>query len=253
MSVLPSPTSRSFLLRESASAIPLGLAAIVPSGILVAKTWGDPASPPWQQWGAVALCAIAVGGNALKAYQVIWKDRKEASKQSPLGLQGALYALHGSILGMKDIPYHVAHERPCPLRITIHRVSEDGHTVEQIVPYVGDDSGGAGRKFSSRSGVVGRAITTKGPALLVRSQADFGAYAETLKREWAMPEDEAYQLSKDRFSFLAVPFTGKDKKVVGVLFLDSREPDFFDSADLVARITVACAGVAQYCKMRYGE
>jgi hypothetical protein len=212
----------------------------------------QPAAPKWQIWGAAGLAGMAILGTAIKVYQARQKDRGEIDRRSPLDLEGCLHVLHAAILAMKGLPYQRAQGPGSLLRVTIHRVNEDAHTVEQIVPYVGDESGGQGRRFSSRSGVVGRAITTREPAMLTRLDESFESYIHTLTTQWAMPEEEALRLTRDRFAFLAIPLTGAGNKVIGVLFLDSSDKEFF-SEPLVGGITTACVGLAQYAKLRYGS
>jgi hypothetical protein len=122
--------------------------------------------------------------------------------------------------------------------------------LEQLVDYVGSSSKGAGRKFSIRSGIIGRAVREKSPYAASRQSDDYEEYIHELVRDWAYTEEDARKLRSDRKSWMAVPIFGLNHAVVGVVYLDSVEKDFFTKE--VQQLTLnACAGIASYINERY--
>jgi hypothetical protein len=111
----------------------------------------------------------------------------------------------------------------------------------------------------SRCGIVGRAITRRKPQGLIRS-GSFDDYVKVMCDEYGFLPDEARQLTPDRHAFLAIPLM-HGGRVVGVVYLDSPEPDFFSEPDrpgeisplVVGAVTTACGGLAPYTSLRYPE
>ncbi len=185
------------------------------------------------------------------------KDERERAQKSAADLEGCLYILHAAILAMKGLAYDESNI--AKLRVTIHRVIEHASKVRQLVPYVGGGGGGKDREMLSRCGIVGRAITRLKPQGMIR-EGSFDDYVRVMCEEYGMLVGEARELSDDRFSFLAIPLVN-GRSAVGVVYLDSTEPDFFSDAaapnaispHMVAMISTSCGGLAPYTRLRYPE
>jgi hypothetical protein len=215
---------------------------------------------------STATLTAAIAGYALALSRARAKDRYEAERKSPADLEGCLYLLHASVLAILGFTYEEANIKK--LRVTIHRVIDDkdhrAFKVRQLVAYVpaGSSSArdqGKGREMPSRCGIVGRAITRRKPVGLVRSGA-FDDYVKVMCDEYGFLPDEARQLTPDRHAFLAIPLM-RGGRVVGVVYLDSPEPDFFSEPEapgeisplVVGAVTTACGGLAPYTSLRYPE
>jgi len=209
------------------------------------------------QLGVGVLIALVLG-TTFKALQSHRKDAREAAKQSPRDLEGALYVLHAAILAMRGLPYDDTNV--AKLRITIFRVIEAEDAAIQIVPYVGGGGGHEGTKVSRRSGVVGRAILRGKPAASIRDGA-FDDYVQSLVNDYAVPAEEARLVPDDRFAFLAVPFRDRrTNRVIGVVYMDSPDRTFFSAPEaprdgvadaFVRKIADACTGIVAYAELRY--
>ncbi len=175
------------------------------------------------------------------------KDKAAARARSPFDYTACLYTMHAAILAAKGLEY--TEENRKKLRVTIHRVDEAKEKVVQLVDYVGDDTGGAGREFSSRSGVIGRAlISPERTALMDRPESN-DDYIKALQIDWHMPREEALRLSMGRFSLMAVAILGQNN-AIGVVYLDSSERGFFDQATCEAVVAACGAMPAQYTKFK---
>ena len=66
--------------------------------------------------------------------------------------------------------------------MTIHRVVEApkpnqaAEQLEQVLPYIGGQGKGAGRRFSIRSGIIGRAVRDAAPYTFIRQTDDYDAF-----------------------------------------------------------------------------
>jgi hypothetical protein len=191
-----------------------------------------------------------LGASTWKVMHARTQDEAATQKTSHDGLVGALHVLHTAIAHVCDIKSE-------DLRVTIHRVVpplDNSESIEQIVPYVGGNGGGAGRTFSLRSGITGLSIRLGKPVAASRVSDDESAYREELKDKWGYTEKEARALSPDRRSFMAVPIRGKHH-IRGVVYLDSTKRGAFESGGtgLANSVVSACSGINQYCNARYGE
>ena len=192
-------------------------------------------------------------GLAAKTFQGRYKDRTASKQDSPLDLTACLHIVRAALLHQQRIAN--TEENRAKLRVTIHEVIDESETVEQIVPYVGQPSDPkleVGRRHSKRSGTVGRAINTGAIAVMHRKSDAHEDYAAEVCKDWAMPRDEAEQLAKNRWSFMAVPLldSARGDKVSGVVFFDSSEKEFFN-ATMRNLAGAACTGIAEYVKARY--
>jgi hypothetical protein len=202
--------------------------------------------PLYEYAGGVAI-VVGLLNLALTYARSHAKDKHADERQSPFDYAACLYTMHAALLAHKGLAY--TEENRKKLRVTIHRV-EGADKVIQLVDYVGGEGGGAGRAFSSRSGLVGRAITSHKPTIMDRN-GTYDEYIAALRSEYHMPEDEAKRVATDRYSYMATPIkTGT--RVIGVVYLDSSERGFFDASTADVAVT-ACAAVAQYANFRYRQ
>ncbi len=206
--------------------------------------------------GFITAGAIATGWLAIATVVQVVRaaklDKEAIANNSPLDLTGCLMTMHRAVLASKALPAGTSEERAV-LRMTIHRLIPD-RQVEQIVEYVGGPGDGAGRTFSARGGVVGKAIASCEPVLMHRpADTGYDTYLRELRRDWHMTEEETKGLRHDRFSMMAVPLFGEEgRAAIGVTYLDSAMVEFFDEKT-VEMVLASCAGLATYVAMRYGK
>lgn len=174
-----------------------------------------------------------------------WSEDRKKSAQNPLhACLCVIRAVVAKRAGIQD-------DEANALRITFHRVKSKDDApdeIEQLTPYVGGDGGKAGRRFSVRVGVAGKAARTGKPELLMFSSAlNPDDRLKELQDRWGYADsDGRIVLSKQRLSFLAVPIVGKtSKRSMGVVYLDSTREGLFDDANI--RLVIdACHGVSQF-------
>lgn len=192
------------------------------------------------------------GSSILKVLHAFQQDQEQKQKQDYDGLLGALHVLYGCIsrnLSFGEQDYG-------RLRVTVHRVVPDTkpdkapEQLEQLLPYVGGKGKEAGRKFSIRSGIIGKAVREKAAFAFSRQNDDHEAFIRELVSDWSYTEEDARSLTADRKSWMAVPIFGKDDSVVGVVYLDSNEKNFFNK-DVQTLVINACSGIASYITERY--
>jgi hypothetical protein len=194
---------------------------------------GEAATIGW--WATAGLAAKTV----LELFAARHEDSKRNNHESPIDLTGCLHVLHAATTASKAMS-----PGDSSLRITIHRL--EGDDVCQIVDYVGGKGDGMGRTFSSRCGVVGKAITSGKPWAMHRDSDNFSDYINTMREQYGMTEEEAQGLARDRMSFLAVPLNG------GVVYLDCSVANFFDTIT-VGLVTQACSGMSEFINFRYAK
>lgn len=196
----------------------------------------------WVAW----LWALAAGGGLLFTVCKVIATSLSKDDKSTDGLIGALTMLWGS---MKARHRGVPNPR---LRLTIFQLVGNDQ-LEQVLDYVGDARGGGkmGRRFNSRTGVIGNAIRTHQPVVGNRETDDFEAYVRELVRDWSYMESEARSLSKETRSMLAVPLRESDvSPVMGVLYIDSVVPGFFTRRQQIA-VYYAAITIASYASEQY--
>jgi hypothetical protein len=197
---------------------------------------------------SVLFSVVALG--ALKLAQSRYKDAKDDHRDSPRDLRGCLHVIHRIIAGHKRV------QAPPEgwLRITIHRVLDNGNELEQIVPYIGAHDtkpSSAGRRFSIHAGLIGRVAREGKISAYTRPQdMNFEEWQRWLVEHTAMTPSQAAQTRPDRFDFLGMPIRDPEGNVAGVLYLDSQRPKFFD-APTVAIVAHGCAGLAKWIDERY--
>lgn len=192
--------------------------------------------------GAVAGWLSVAG--VIKVLNALAKDKAQRQTKNPEGLFAAAHLVHSlvkSSCAEAEVPYGM-------LRVTIHRVVEPidkPEDLEQIIPYIGGAGGGAGRRFSVRSGIIGKAVRERTPYAASRDSDDYSAFVKELVTGWSYTEDDARKLSPDRFSWMAVPILSQKNEAIGVVFLDATKREFFTSSVKEVAIN-ACDGISFY-------
>lgn len=206
--------------------------------------------PSAMQSGALVLVLLStIGVGVVAVLRSRYEDSRALQRESPEDLRGCLHVMYRMVAGHKG----VAEPRDGWLRITIHRV--EGHELEQILPYVGTASvkpnGGAGRRFSISTGLIGKVARAGKPQRIERPQdMDFDEWQSWLVEHTGMTAQQAAATRSDRFSFFGIPIPSPEGRVLGVLYLDAAEPNFFAS-DTVERLTWACVGLSRWIDERY--
>lgn len=207
-------------------------------------------------WGKLFLAAIGwvLVVAALKIHRARKNDRDRDQKESPADLLGCTEVLYQTIQHVFGTNAAVSR-----CRVTIHRViplrpgeQPTQQELEQVIPYVGGANvgGGKGRKFPIHAGIIGRAARTRQIHTGIRENNDHEKFIGELVEKWGYCDADARGLSPDRRSWMAVPISGPDKSVTGVVYLDSDEPEFF--TDPVQKFVIdGCIGVANYVNERY--
>lgn len=218
-------------------------AALIPLSVNAAEEFQKP--PPHFGWWYVAAIVLALTIGIVKVAIEVARCKKRKRKDSPQDLTACLWVLYGTVCRKCGI----SEEDQQTLRVTIHRL--DGEHLEQCVPYIGGDGSGEGRRFSKRSGIIGRAVVTKQPLVGTRTNGDTNKFHDELAQVWHMPADEAKKVSQDRWSWMAVPLRGRSEPPA-VVYLDSSRPDFFTN-EIQELVVGACQGVAAFIQQRYPE
>jgi hypothetical protein len=177
------------------------------------------------------------------------QDAEDKSKGSYDGITAALNVLHGAVAGKLGFEA----SKSGKLRITLHRVVspiENPEKIEQVVRYVGGKGEHPGRQFRIQSGIAGRAARNGTVVDSSRQSDDYEAFIRELIDQWGYTETDARALTSDRRAWMAVPIFNKQERVIGVVYLDSSDKDFF-TADVMGLVQGCCAGLASYLHERY--
>jgi hypothetical protein len=189
-------------------------------------------------WSVVGIAAIGIL-LICKSVAAFNAKRKEQSRHE---LEGCLHTLHAILTGGDEA---------ASVRLTIHVPINDSQ-LQQALNYVGDpaDKKTEGRKFSCKSGVIGKAFIQQQPFAFKRT-GSLEEYIKELKSEYNFMESEVKQLNTQRLSGLAVPIPmEQEKPVEGILYLDSKDAEFF-TEHRVNLVVTAAAGIATYVAKRY--
>lgn len=144
------------------------------------------------------------------------------------------------------------------VRITVHAVRrrrwlDEPFEFQQLTNYVGGHQTGFARTHSARPGIIGLVARYRQPFAMVRTSDNDEKFLEEMVLNWAFTWDEAKALSPDRRSWMAVPLTdGTDGPVVAVVYLDSKQDDFFGE-DLQERIVDQSIALAERLRDRYNR
>jgi hypothetical protein len=203
----------------------------------------------WLAAGAVWL----IGASVAKVLHARAQDRERKRSDEHDGLRAALHVLFATVCRTAGI----AEEQWMSgrLRLTIHRVVPRGRSdppeeLEQLLPYMGGTGNPPGRRFSIRSGIIGLAARGRFAMVAGRGCADPEGFVAELVDDWAYTEHEARTLTPDRHAWMAVPMLSAQGATIAVVYLDSREPDFF-TEPLQRLILVICGGINNYLREAY--
>lgn len=141
------------------------------------------------------------------------------------------------------------------MRLTIHRVVTRGKAVppeelEQLFPYMGGEGNSPGRRFSIRSGIIGLVARGRFAMVAGRECAEHEGFVAELVEDWAYTEHDARKLTPDRHAWMAVPMLSATGATVAVVYLDSRDPDFF-TEPLQRQVLIICGGINNYLTEAY--
>ncbi|MFL5541665.1 MAG: hypothetical protein ACJ8J0_21950 [Longimicrobiaceae bacterium] len=225
------------------------LLAVVPpvamGAVTAAINLRDPGKRPFG-WLLAAAIGWLVIASIVKVLHAQAQDREQRRREEYDGLLGALHVLYAAVSARAGID-----RQDGRLRVTIHRVvppsgkGRAAEELEQLLPYVGGRGNDPGRRFSIRSGVIGKAVREKGVFAASRQNDNYEQFLAELVRDWAYTEADARQLSPDRRAWMAVPIFSPKAEVVGVTYLDSNQTGFF-TPELQQLIIDACRGIASY-------
>lgn len=145
-------------------------------------------------------------------------------------------------------------EEQTGLRLTVH-VPINECQLQQVVDYVGDERGGrtAGRVFAMQSGIAGHVYRVGRPLAAQRFEEDYERHVRDLLWDWAYVEEDARKLDPATRAWMAVPLVVPPAaKIQGILYLDSRDRDYF-TADRQRLVINAATGVARFVTRRYSN
>lgn len=190
--------------------------------------------------------STAVGGLLFSLARIYILYRESAERESVHELLGCLHVLYRQL-----VAEGIGETR---LRLTIHVPKNAAH-LQQIVEYVSEEDGpreDVGRTMLVNVGIVGLAYRTKEVAFGVRESADDAAFIGELVSDWAYTVEQAAAIDKEAKCWLAVPIASTEEEsfVLGVLFADSTDADFF-TPERLRLAHAACAGIATYVARRY--
>lgn len=202
----------------------------------------------WLLVAAIVWLSIASVVKVLNAYA---QDREQRERREYEGLLAALHVLRELVVTRAGVEDEAGR-----LRATIHRIvpgagpGKAPEELEQLLPYLGGSGDGAGRRFSIRSGIIGKAVREKSAFAAARQSDDYNAFVTELVRDWSYTEEDARKLSADRRAWMAVPIFGSKSAVVAAAFLDSNDTNFF-TPEVQQLIIDTCGGIASYVKEVY--
>lgn len=200
----------------------------------------------WLFGGAVWLA----GASVAKVLHARAEDRHRKRTEDYDGYRAALHLLFTTVCASAQVP-----EGERTVRATIHRVvqrarGQPAEELEQMLPYFGGPGSQPGRRFSIRSGIIGRAARRKSAIVAVRECTQHEEFIGELVRDWAYTEHDARRLSPDRYAWMAVPVLSTGGTTVAVVYLDSTEREFF-TEPLQYLILAVCAGITAYTREAY--
>ena len=249
MGNIPGPQKERFYEKKYVVELIAILPPLVTAAVGALVNLADPAkrSLGWWLVGATAWLALA---SAIKVLHAAVQDRERKRARQYDGLYGSLWVLYDCVRRVAG----VESTRGGTLRITIHRVVQAtdaaAEELEQLLPYIGGKGAPPGRRFSIRSGVIGRAARGRTVVVVARDSENFPGFVRELIRKWAYTEEDARKLTPDRRSWMAVPILAADESVTAVVYLDSSRRNFF-TAEITHLIVNGCHGITSYVREVY--
>lgn len=235
--------------RKLLNAAPAELVTISGAGAGLWSAYSTPEFPVWAQlslWAVVVFSVVVAGTKGIRALMApqnpedFWHD----------GFHAALNVARSTIS-----EHCSAQLRGEQVRVTLYRVVpplDRPEHIEQMIDTLGGEAGTGGRRFAVGQGITGRAIRTRDVITLLRPAGNTEAdYLELLKKDYGYTQSAASEVSKERFSLIAVPInSADDKHAVAVLYMDAKQVDVFQSDECI-KLVVACAsGVQKYISER---
>lgn len=241
MGKIPGPEKERFYEKKYVVELIAILPPLVTAAVGALVNLADPTKRTLGWWlvGATAWLGLASGVKVLHAAAQD-HDRKRSTSYD--GFFGALCVLYEAV----RLGAGLADGGDGTLRVTIHRVipprrrGADAEQLEQLLPYVGGTGGASGRKFSVRSGIIGKATRTKAPFSSTRTSDGHADFVKELIHDWCYTEKDARSVTPDRQSWMAVPVLMTNGTVGVVVSLDSSVPGLF--TDTVQAIVLECCG-----------
>jgi hypothetical protein len=205
--------------------------------------------PWWIPLTFAGTAAWSILVTSLKARKERRREQEDEQKHSPRDLNAAVHATYAGVA--HRIKLSEATKARNGLRICMHRVAAQDEYLEQCTPYVGGKGRPPGRRFSIRSGIIGKVALSGHPHVACRSCSDNEAFIRELATDWHYPIDEARTLTSDRQTWMGVPLKDHNDQVVAVVYFDSNQKGFF-SEDVQEGIIEVCGTVlATFVRHRY--
>lgn len=245
---IPGPTRDSWYEKKWVVEILSVLPPLVIASVSAYTNFSDPAKHAAGLFllGAVAWLAVA---STVKVLHARSQDRERSRAKAYEGFRAALHVLYCAARGAAGLD---PEREDGQLRATIHRVVDpkQPEELEQLVSYLGDGGGEPGRRFSVRSGIIGRAVREKAVLAAQRTNDDIEGFIRELVVEWSFTDSDARALRPDRKAWMAVPIFGTKQTVIAVVFLDSSVADFF-APEVQQMITNGCVGLTNFTEEAY--
>ena len=245
---IPGPTKMPFYVAETPRTIVEVIAALLAGSSVVWKATTD-------GLGILILAIVALGvlvmNSGLRLLGARAKDREAHERGNPMHLMAPLRVLYALVAQRKGL---VADDK-LRFRVTIHRCLDGMH--EQCVPYVGGRDLAprtvVGRTWRNQCGLVGKVIRSgKMQRTPVGKHVDsYDRYVDELVDLYGYTHDQARQLQPMRLDAVALPLLSEGQ-VIGVMYADSSDRDFFDATTLDLCIQTSSA-FAQHIEMTYTQ
>jgi hypothetical protein len=250
MSQIPGPSRRKWWTSELTSLLALAVPTAAGAWSTAVATWWRGDVPSLIGWMIAGVALLATAGLILRVVQARHKDRQTAQSASPQDLLGCIYVTRAMVVA--ELSSGLGEASPTLFRLTVFRLI--GEDLEQCVEYLGGDhdNGTPGRRFNRRSGIIGRAAMTGRVVAAKRTQENHGDFVREMTQTYHIPPEEAKGLRHDRWSWLAVPILSRSGGVIGVVFADSSDPDFFTD-DIKGIMIEGVRGMTAFIEMRYNN
>lgn len=201
-----------------------------------------------------ALAAVAIwaaGSSVIKIAVARRQDQQESPETTHEGLYAAISTLHSAVTYWCD----KGDGQDLDIRATFHRVVpplDDPSEIQQIIPYIGGDGDGSGRRFSLNTGITGKAIRDLEPYILSSNAKDELELRASLVTDLGYTRPQAKKVSPGRYSAIAVPVIDKSgQHVLGVIYLDSLGRHVFDEEEITQMILRICDSIGDFVTKRY--
>jgi hypothetical protein len=201
------------------------------------------------------VLALIVSLTIFKARRSLAKERRYEPIDQPKEIagwaDGCYDALERTFAGTNHA-FSAGEVRLTVYSVVFDRQRREPMELEQMIDYVGGSGGPAGRRVSVRTGIIGVCARMSSLVTAERTSDEITAFRQEMVRGWGYTQDEARQLSADRWSFLACPITeAEDGPVIAVAYLDSQTRNLFDASGVQESIIQQCGVLAQIIRRCY--